>query len=51
MVLPIAAGALGGTFFTLLAAGVVIHLLSKEEVGIMTIAAVVIAYLYFTSKR
>ena len=46
----IAAGAIGGTVLTLLAIAIIIHLLSKEELGLMTIAAVVIAYFWFTSR-
>lgn len=46
MVVPIiAAGAVGSTVLGLLAAALIIHLLSKEELGLMTIAAVVIVYL------
>lgn len=51
MAVPIiAAGAIGSTAVILLAIGVLIHLLSKEELGLMTIAFVVVAYFWFTSR-
>lgn len=51
MALPIiAAGAVGSTVLGLLAVALIIHLLSKEELGLMTIAVVVIAYFWFTSR-
>lgn len=51
MALPIiAAGAIGSTVMALLAIAIIIHLLSKEELGLLTIAAVVIAYFWFTSR-
>lgn len=51
MPLPIvAAGAVGSTAVILLAIALLIHLLSKEEVGIMTIAFVIVAYFWFTSR-
>lgn len=51
MAVPIiAAGALGSTVFILLAIAIIIHLLSREELGLLTVAAVAIIYIYMTSR-
>jgi len=51
MAVPIiAAGAIGSTAIVLLAVAIIIHLLSKEELGLMTIVFGVIAYFWITSR-